>query len=155
MKFNFSLLLLLIWSLSLNAQTAAVGTTEGVFNVSDMGGANYTIPIKIPEGVGGMQPSLSLNYNSQGGNGIMGMGWSLSSGASIITRVPNTIYNDKKVAGVSFTTDDKFALDGSRLILTGGQSYGADGSIYHTEVENFKDIKALGVLGSPIKKYNL
>jgi hypothetical protein len=87
MKFNFSLLLLLVWSLSLNAQTTAVGSTEGVFNVSDLGGANYTIPIKVPEGIGGVQPSLSINYSSQGGNGIMGMGWSLSSGASIITRV--------------------------------------------------------------------
>jgi hypothetical protein len=147
MKYSLSLLLLLVWSLSLNAQTTVVGSTDGVFNVSDLGGANYSIPIKIPDGIAGLQPSLSLTYNSQGGNGLMGMGWNLGSGASAITRISNTIYNDKKVTGISLTAEDRFALDGNRLIIMGG-TYGLAGSSYHTEVESFKDINAIGTLGS-------
>jgi RHS repeat-associated protein len=145
MKYSLSLLLLLTWSLSLNAQSH--GTIDGVFNVSDLGSASYTIPIKIPDGIAGMQPSISLTYNSQGGNGIAGYGWQLS-GISAITRIPNNIYNDKNVSGISLSAEDKFALDGSRLILTSGATYGLAGSSYRTEMESFKDINALGTIGT-------
>ncbi len=147
MKRILSLLLLFVTGFSLYAQTTAVGTTEGVFNVSDLGAATYTIPIKIPDGVAGLQPGLSLSYSSQAGNGLCGTGWNLSGGISAISRVPNTIYNDKKVTGISLTAEDRFALDGQRLIITNG-TYGATNSVYHTEVESFKDIKAIGTLGS-------
>ena len=35
-------------------------------------------PIEIPAGRQGIQPNLSLQYNSAGGNGWMGLGWDLS-----------------------------------------------------------------------------
>ncbi len=148
MKFKLTLLLLFVCSFSLNAQTTAVGTTEGVFNVSDLGAATYSIPIKIPEGIAGMQPNLSLSYSSMSGNGIMGMGWSLNGGISAVSRISESIYNDKKVKGVSLTPEDRFSLDGQRLIITGGSSYGAANTIYRTEVESFKEVKAIGTLGS-------
>jgi RHS repeat-associated protein len=132
---------------STTAQNLVVGSTDGTFDVSALGGANYTIPIKIPSGIGGMQPSVSLNYSSQGGNGIMGMGWSLN-GLSAITRVSNNIYNDKNVNGVMMNATDKFALDGSRLVLTSGSTYGVAASQYNTEIENFKTVTAVGALGS-------
>lgn len=43
--------------------------------VSQKGGANIGYPIKIPSGRNGMQPSVSINYNSDGGNGWLGEGW--------------------------------------------------------------------------------
>ncbi|MEM9050861.1 MAG: SpvB/TcaC N-terminal domain-containing protein, partial [Bacteroidota bacterium] len=56
--------------------------SEGISMISppkanNMGSANMSFNFKVPAGRGGMQPSLSLNYNSQAGNGKCGLGWSL------------------------------------------------------------------------------
>lgn len=140
-------ILLALLALCANTSFAqSVGTTEGVLNVSDMGAANYTIPIKVPDGINGLQPTLAMVYNSQGGNSPLGMGWSIS-GLSAISRTGNTIYHDSKVDGVSLNNQDKFALDGNRLVVTYG-AYGAAASAYRTESETFKDITANGLLGN-------
>jgi len=121
-----------------------VGTTPGQASVSLTGGATYTIPIFSPPGTAGMQPSVSLVYNSQSGNGIAGYGWNIA-GLSSITRVGHTIYHDGAVKGVDFV-DDHFALDGQRLIKVEG-IYGADGTTYYTEVFNGSKIISHGATG--------
>lgn len=61
---------------------------------NNMGSANLSYPIEIPPGRAGMQPNLSINYNSDGGNGWMGMGWDLSvPSISIDTRWGVPLYD--------------------------------------------------------------
>ncbi|MDR1679841.1 MAG: FG-GAP-like repeat-containing protein [Prevotellaceae bacterium] len=121
---------------------SAFGSIAGAVDVSPTGAATYTMPIEMPAGVAGIQPSLSLLYNSQAGNGIMGTGFSFS-GLSSITRTPRTIYSDGSSAGIKSSADDVFALDGTRLVAVAG-SYGADGTEYRSETETFARIVSYG-----------
>ena len=120
-----------------------VGITEGQLSVSLSGGASYTIPIAVPPGINGVVPKISLAYNSQGGNGVAGYGWNIS-GLSAIIRIPRTKFHDNAVGGVNLDTNDRFALDGQRLILKSGV-YGANNSEYETENFSNLKIKAIGV----------
>ena len=131
----------LLWGAAL-AQTTVVGKIPGEFAVSPSGAATYRIPIEVPPGVAGMQPELALSYNSQAGNGIMGMGWSIE-GLSAITRCPKTLSTDGVRGSVNFNIEDRFCLDGQRLINVAG-AYGAAGSEYRTELESFSRITAHG-----------
>ncbi len=54
---------------------------------NNTGTANLNFLIKIPDGRNGMQPQLAIGYNSDGGNGWLGEGWTLNIPAvSIETR---------------------------------------------------------------------
>ncbi len=128
------------------AQTTVAGTTPGQFSVSESGAAAYGIPIQIPPGLAGMEPKLALVYNSQGGNGLLGVGWNLS-GLSAISRCPRTMAQDGVRGGVNFDINDRYCMDGQRLILVAG-SYGVASSEYRTEIENFSKITAYGTAGS-------
>ena len=140
-QFLFTLLALTFASTTL-AATSPVGATPGSFAVSPSGAATYSIPIQVPPGVGGMQPNLSLNYNSQGGNGIAGVGWGIG-GLSAITRCGATIDRDGYKGGVDLTTSDKYCLDGQRLILvTPTAPYGYVNTEYRTEIESFNKVVA-------------
>jgi hypothetical protein len=124
----------------------AVVFTPGGFRVSESGAAVYEIPIKVPPGTAGMEPRLSLVYNSQQGNGVLGVGWSLS-GLSAVTRCPRTLAQDGISGSVNYDWDDRFCLDGQRLIAIAG-TYGQDGTEYRTERESFSKIISYGVAGN-------
>ncbi|WP_211219581.1 SpvB/TcaC N-terminal domain-containing protein [Flavobacterium subsaxonicum] len=51
---------------------------------SQTGDANISYPIKIPSGRNGIQPDLTLTYNSNGNNGWLGLGWDISAPAITI-----------------------------------------------------------------------
>ncbi|KAF2469533.1 uncharacterized protein BDR25DRAFT_304311 [Lindgomyces ingoldianus] len=51
----------------------------------ETGKGSVSIPIGVPPGRAGMDPKLSLTYNSGAGNGEFGLGWSLQ-GRGIISR---------------------------------------------------------------------
>lgn len=46
-------------------------------SASQDGAAHINYPIVIPPGRNGMQPNLAIQYNSEGGNGWMGLGWNI------------------------------------------------------------------------------
>jgi RHS repeat-associated protein len=128
------------------ASAAAVGATPGSFRVSESGAAIYTIPIAVPPGTAGMAPNLSLTYSSQGGNGILGIGWSLS-GLSGIYRCPKTIAQNGVKGSINFNNEDRFCLDGQRLIVVTG-SYGAHGAEYRTQTESYSRIISYSSAGN-------
>lgn len=116
-----------------------VGTTSGAFSVGSSGAATYSIPIRVASGVGGVQPQLFLVYNSQAGNGQLGIGWSLA-GLSSIARCPQTIAQDGRVRGVKYDAEDKLCLDGKRLLVVNNVAYGKDLAEYRTEDDAFAKI---------------
>ncbi len=125
---------------------AVPGVTPGEFSVDASGSANHQIPIAVPPGTAGMQPSLSLSYNSRSGNGVLGVGWTLG-GLSVITRCPATKAVDGFIDGIDFDSNDRFCIDGQRLIQitgTAGQ-YGDDGIEYRTELDGFTKVISYGV----------
>ena len=64
-------------------QGVVFGKIGSILNVSAIGSLMYQIPIEVPSGVNGMNPSIQIVYNSQAGNGIAGYGFNLSCVSSI------------------------------------------------------------------------
>ncbi|NVK21490.1 MAG: VCBS repeat-containing protein, partial [Kangiellaceae bacterium] len=110
-----------------------VGALEGSAGVSG-GAATYFIPIAIPPGRNGVQPSVGLSYSSRGGNGIVGQGWSLSTGSSIHRCSGIYAVDNDNWRNVTLSSTDKLCLDGQRLKLYSG-SYGVSGAYYHPELD--------------------
>ncbi len=125
--------------------SAEVGTSAGEFRVDESGNANYGIPILTAPGSGGVAPQIGLGYSSQGGNGPLGVGWSVT-GLSAISRCAQTIEQEDSTPtarGVTLTMDDRFCLDGQRLMLVPGTgNYGAAGSEYRLEIDDFTKVIA-------------
>jgi RHS repeat-associated protein len=122
-----------------------VGALKGQFAVGGDGAATYTIPLDVPKGRAGMEPKLSLNYSSNAGNGPLGVGWSIG-GLQKITRGPSSLKKDGIADGADFDANDRFYLDGERLVCVDG-TYGEIGSEYRTELDSFARIKAVGLPG--------
>jgi RHS repeat-associated protein len=125
----------------------AIGALEGQAGVSG-GSATYSIPIALPPGRAGMQPSVALNYSSRSGNGIAGIGWGVSAG-SAIQRCGKMSALDTFSKSVTYSgTEDRLCLDGQRLILTSGTTYGANLAEYRTEQDTFVRVTQYGALNS-------
>lgn len=136
-----------IYHSSAQITTFPVGSLPGNIDVSSSGAAVYTIPLEVVPGTQGTQPNLSLYFNNQSGWGPLGLKWNIS-GLSAISRVPQTLYHDENSTGVNLTSQDRYALDGNRLILIEGSEYGGDNSKYAPEIENFSRVTSYGNVGS-------
>jgi len=122
------------------------GKLDGVLNVSNVGAAEYVIPLTVPPGTAGMIPKIALGYSSKGGNGPLGVGWSIN-GLSKITRCERDFAHDGMKGAVQLDATDRFCLDGKRLILVAG-TYGAPGSEYRTEIDGYTKVVAVGTVGN-------
>lgn len=132
---------------TLTKGSVPVGSISGSFNVSPSGAATYTIPIPVSPGTAKMEPQISIAYNSQGRNGLLGIGWDIS-GLSSISRVPQSVYTDGKAGSVNLDYNDRYALDGNRLLVNTGYSYGAENSAYETQEKTFSKIESFGKSGN-------
>lgn len=78
------------------------------------GDAAMSYPVIIPSGVNGLQPNISISYNSSGGNGWMGEGWDVGG--------VSTIALDTRWGTPSFSNgyeSEIYTLDGEMLLYEG------------------------------------
>lgn len=127
------------------------GTTPGALSVNADGSASYSIPIKVAVGTAGMEPKLSLSYNSGSGNGPVGLGWSLA-GLSSVSRGGKSLAQNNIVTGALFDANDQFFLDGERLVRT-GQTDTDGGNIYRTENDTFQQVIGYNNVFSGLSSY--
>ncbi|KAL2784829.1 hypothetical protein BJX66DRAFT_343659 [Aspergillus keveii] len=98
------------------------------------GTVSLTVPINTTDGRGGMDPSLSLSYDSGSGNGPFGLGWSLSP-ASISRKTDRglPLYRD-------FEDSDVFILSGSEdLVPALNESKDGVLDLSNSVVEDYRD----------------
>lgn len=121
------------------------GTLPGNARVTQHGTASYSMEIVVPPGTAGMQPALSLEYNSAASNGLLGLGWSLS-GLGRIHRCGKSIAQDGVNGRISFNAEDRLCMDGQRLVLQNlplnDENYWSGNAIYRTEIDRFSRIKS-------------
>lgn len=87
-------------------------------SISPIGGVTYSAPVDVIKGRNGLQPGISIDYNSHAGNNILGYGWSIG-GLTTITRTPYNLYYNNKTDAVQMNVDDPLTLNGTRLLRTG------------------------------------
>lgn len=123
------------------------GTLPGELDVNSGGAATYSIGLIVPPGTAGLQPGLALSYNSQGTNGLLGVGWSLG-GLSSIHRCGKTFAQDGVNERIGFGSTDRLCLDGQRLVLVNlplsDANYWASNAEYRTEIDSFSRISRFG-----------
>lgn len=134
-------------TLSLERPTLIAGSFKGEFSVNANGAANYIINLDVPPGTASFEPDLSIVYDSQNPDGLLGQGFTLN-GLSSITRCPANLKIDGYNGSIFFDSRDRFCLDGQRLITLGKDDYGKPGSIYHTENETFNKVIAENACGT-------
>lgn len=105
-----------------NDDNSYVGFVPGELDVKPNGSSNYTIPITIPKGINNFEPQLSLTYNSNGGNGIIANGWTIS-GIPEISRVPYSYYYNNKTEQVTIDNAAQLMFNGKMLIKNSDGNY--------------------------------
>lgn len=99
---------------------------------NNLGDARLSYPIEIPPGRNGMQPDITVKYDSSNGNGWLGLGWGVSvSEITIETRWGVPRYSDAKET-------ETYLLDGEMLTPVAHRGSLQDRSeekVFHTRVE--------------------
>ncbi|WP_255942752.1 RHS repeat-associated core domain-containing protein [Vibrio campbellii] len=119
--------------------------------ITSGGEATYTLPIKVIRGRSSHQPELSFDYQSDGANGALGLGWSLG-GSSFIHRCGKNIETDGNWGGVRFDSNDRYCVDGERLIAVKG-SDGEDLTEYRIKKNGYDKIVSFGGEGTSGPQY--
>ncbi len=128
---------------SIAGANKTTGSLGGAFHVSGDGAAVYMVPLNVPTGRVGMQPTISLVYESRSDTGPLGLGWK-HTGVSQITRCHKTFALDGEASPITFTSSDRFCMDGDRLIPAPGPGANANGVEYRPEHSPFVRVIAFG-----------
>ncbi len=92
----------------LAAATALVGGSTAYADVSPSGALVTNVAIEIPR-FHGLEPTLQLAYDSQLGNGLLGVGWKLDGFSSIRRAAPG-------LGAPRYDKADEYFLDGVKLV---------------------------------------
>ena len=101
------------------------------------------IPIKVPA-YHGLEPKLELAYNSSGGSGVVGLGWSLVGPSVIERKLPG---HGAPVYEGFFVPDpigpDTYYLDGQELVACGGATSPSctTGGTHFARIENYQRVR--------------
>ncbi|QOI49818.1 RHS repeat-associated core domain-containing protein [Leptospira interrogans] len=132
--FNFSLLsgIQNVFSSVASAIAGGIPQKLPTLQAGPDGSANTQIEIELPPGK--VVPSLSLSYNSNGGNTIVGMGWSLN-GLPTVSRNPSL--------GINYNGSDSYvsSLAGELIDVSGNKT------IYHSKKESYIKFEPQGTCG--------
>ena len=94
-----------------------VGAMKGSLNINGIGAATYSIPVNLPSSAGGMTPTISLNYVSNGSWGLCGQGWDIGGISKITYTTPSNYYDGNTMALMGGEFNPNYLLlDGQRLI---------------------------------------
>ncbi|MBV6396396.1 MAG: hypothetical protein HFACDABA_01994 [Anaerolineales bacterium] len=123
-----------------NWQSAETPTMSFFQTPGFTGAASFSLPIKVPAGAGGLQPSLSLSYSSSTADNVTnasqaswaGMGWSIAE--SYIEHNTNGTEGDPFANGTLKSVDDTFQLN---LNGTSMRLFKDANDAYHAEDEQF------------------
>lgn len=124
----------------------AVGEIPIESGTTPTGAKTYNVPINAYHADGMFSPQLSLAYNSQQANGVLGIGWSVG-GLQAITRGNKSVYFDNSASGMKMDETDAFFLNGTRLILLSSTSSERQ---YESETGH---IKVTGYFSGHVLKY--
>lgn len=113
-------------------------TMNGIARVSPTGGALYDIPIALPAGRNNIAPQLSISYNSQINDGILGPKWGLN-GFSTIARVNRQAYFD--LTSIKNAPKYGFSLDGIRMADIWNDNYILENDPYTTIKYDLQTLK--------------
>lgn len=117
-----------------------VGEIKANASVSPSGAAIMEVPLVFPPGINGMEPKLSVQYNSQGGVGALGVATELT-GLSAISRSNENIYFDGKRSVLKFQKGGPYIMDGQKLVqVTPGK--------YETYIYSLTKIEEVGISGN-------
>ncbi|KIM49575.1 hypothetical protein M413DRAFT_6563 [Hebeloma cylindrosporum] len=119
-----------------------IGTLPMTHNVDHTGSFAVNVPLQLPECR--FKPVMSLAYHSSSTSdvSVLGIGWALK-GAPLIERVAATMVQDRFRGSVKYNVQDRFALEGQRLIKIAETTNKTE---YCFEIDDNSKIYAFGPL---------
>ncbi|KAG8899687.1 hypothetical protein FRB99_006500, partial [Tulasnella sp. 403] len=117
------------------ANSHIIGTLNAQHTIDQNGSFNIDVPILLPPC--NLDPGISFSYHSAAQDvGDMGPGWVIK-GMAVIERVGATLVQDGFLGSVNYDEDDRFQLNGQRLVKVSGNEY-------RYEIEQWSKVVASG-----------